>query len=77
MARPETARSAPVIRCPTWSTRSSTRMRGPSKTPVERSELETLTAAIDAVCAARRVDLYGVGASALVAHDLHYKPGSA
>jgi DNA-binding MurR/RpiR family transcriptional regulator len=36
-------------------------------------ELETLTAAIDAVCGARRVDLYGVGASALVAHDLHYK----
>jgi DNA-binding MurR/RpiR family transcriptional regulator len=36
-------------------------------------ELETLTAAIDAVCGARRVDLYGVGASALVAQDLHYK----
>ena len=26
-----------------------------------------------AVCAARRVDLYGVGASGLVAHDLHCK----
>ena len=36
-------------------------------------DVETLTAAIDAVCAARRIDLYGVGASALLAHDLHHK----
>ena len=36
-------------------------------------DVETLTAAIDAVCAARRIDLYGVGGSALVAHDLHHK----
>ena len=36
-------------------------------------DLETLTAAIDAVCSARRIDIYGVGASALVAHDLHQK----
>jgi DNA-binding MurR/RpiR family transcriptional regulator len=36
-------------------------------------DLDTLTAAIDAVSAARRIDIYGVGASASVAHDLHHK----
>ncbi len=36
-------------------------------------DVERLTAAVDAVCSARRIDIYGVGASALVAHDLHQK----
>lgn len=36
-------------------------------------DLTTLGAAVDAVCSARRVDIYGVGASALVASDLHQK----
>jgi DNA-binding MurR/RpiR family transcriptional regulator len=36
-------------------------------------EVETLTAAVDAVCSARRIDIYGVGASAMAAHDLHQK----
>jgi DNA-binding MurR/RpiR family transcriptional regulator len=36
-------------------------------------DVAALTAAIEAVCAARRIDVYGIGASALVAHDLHQK----
>lgn len=36
-------------------------------------DLEVLQAAVDAVVAAPRVDIYGAGASALVAHDLHQK----
>jgi DNA-binding MurR/RpiR family transcriptional regulator len=36
-------------------------------------DVAALTAAIEAVKAARRIDIYGIGASALVAHDLHQK----
>jgi DNA-binding MurR/RpiR family transcriptional regulator len=36
-------------------------------------DLVALQAGIDAVCAARRIDIYGIGASALVGHDLHIK----
>jgi DNA-binding MurR/RpiR family transcriptional regulator len=36
-------------------------------------DLAALKAAVDAVCAARRVDIYGTGASALVGHDLQHK----
>jgi DNA-binding MurR/RpiR family transcriptional regulator len=36
-------------------------------------DVAALTAAIDAVSAAGRIDVYGIGASALVAHDLHQK----
>jgi DNA-binding MurR/RpiR family transcriptional regulator len=36
-------------------------------------DLRTLAAAVDSVATARRIDIYGVGASALVAHDLHQK----
>jgi len=36
-------------------------------------DLRTLAAAVDSVASARRIDIYGVGASALVAHDLHQK----
>jgi DNA-binding MurR/RpiR family transcriptional regulator len=36
-------------------------------------DVAALTAAIEAVRAAGRIDVYGLGASALVAHDLHQK----
>jgi DNA-binding MurR/RpiR family transcriptional regulator len=36
-------------------------------------DLDTLAAAVDAVAAARRVDIYGVAASALAAHHLQQK----
>jgi DNA-binding MurR/RpiR family transcriptional regulator len=36
-------------------------------------DVVALTAAIEAVRAAGRIDVYGIGASALVAHDLHQK----
>ncbi|HEY0238168.1 MAG TPA: MurR/RpiR family transcriptional regulator [Friedmanniella sp.] len=36
-------------------------------------DVEALEAAVDAVARARRVDVYGVGASALVGHELHGK----
>jgi DNA-binding MurR/RpiR family transcriptional regulator len=36
-------------------------------------DVAALTAAIEAVRAAGRIDVYGIGASALVAHDLHQK----
>jgi DNA-binding MurR/RpiR family transcriptional regulator len=36
-------------------------------------DVEALTAAVDAVARARRVDIFGVGASGLVADDLHQK----
>jgi DNA-binding MurR/RpiR family transcriptional regulator len=36
-------------------------------------DLEQLGAAVDAVVAARRVDIYGIGASGFVAEDLHQK----
>jgi DNA-binding MurR/RpiR family transcriptional regulator len=36
-------------------------------------DLTALKAAVDAVCAARRIDIYGIGASGLVARDLHHK----
>jgi DNA-binding MurR/RpiR family transcriptional regulator len=36
-------------------------------------DVAALTAAIEAVKAAGRIDVYGIGASALVAHDLHQK----
>jgi DNA-binding MurR/RpiR family transcriptional regulator len=36
-------------------------------------DVAALTAAIEAVRTAGRVDIYGIGASALVAHDLHQK----
>ena len=36
-------------------------------------DLVALQVAIDAVCAARRIDIYGIGASALVGHDLQHK----
>ena len=36
-------------------------------------DLNTLAATVDAIATARRVDIYGVGASALVAHDFHQK----
>jgi DNA-binding MurR/RpiR family transcriptional regulator len=36
-------------------------------------DVEALQAAVDAVARARRVDVYGVGASALVGQDLHTK----
>ncbi|MEZ4596666.1 MAG: SIS domain-containing protein [Chloroflexota bacterium] len=36
-------------------------------------DVESLAGAIDAVAAARRIDIYGVGASGFVAQDLHQK----
>jgi len=36
-------------------------------------DVEALQAAVDVIVRARRVDVYGVGASALVAHELHIK----
>ena len=36
-------------------------------------DVAALTAAIEAVRAAGRIDVYGIGSSALVAHDLHQK----
>lgn len=36
-------------------------------------DIESLTEAIDAVAGARRIDIYGVGASGFVAQDLHQK----
>ena len=36
-------------------------------------DIDSLTAAIDAVAGARRIDIYGVGASGFVAQDLHQK----
>jgi DNA-binding MurR/RpiR family transcriptional regulator len=36
-------------------------------------DVAALTAAIEAVRTAGRIDIYGIGASALVAHDLHQK----
>ena len=36
-------------------------------------DLAALESAIDAIVAARRIDIYGTGASALVGHDLHQK----
>lgn len=36
-------------------------------------DLTALKAGVDAVCAARRIDIYGIGASALVGHDLQHK----
>jgi DNA-binding MurR/RpiR family transcriptional regulator len=36
-------------------------------------DITALKAGVDAVCAARRVDIYGIGASALVGHDLQHK----
>ena len=36
-------------------------------------DIDSLTGAIDAVAGARRIDIYGVGASGFVAQDLHQK----
>ncbi|MBO0839663.1 MAG: MurR/RpiR family transcriptional regulator [Sciscionella sp.] len=39
----------------------------------EQLDIETLQLVVDAVASARRVDVYGVGASALIAADLQHK----